>query len=206
MRKKLSFLGLLAFVGLQAQEGNVGINTPNPTENLDVNGTVRVRDLAETKKQNAQGEPFIPIGTVMADANGVLGLKRAPQPGETAYSTGPDSPAFFVKKTYVSNGEISDYDTGFSADVWDAFVTVNGYQATQDDANLRFAQQIGGGINVFLNKNASNNWIIERADIPEATGEKWTLTILFVKKKFVGGGLTYEYGVGNGLSETGLVK
>lgn len=205
MRRKLTFLGLLAFVGLQAQEGNVGINTPNATENLDVNGTVRVRDLVDTKKQDAQGQTFTPIGTVMTDSNGVLGIKRIPQPGE-APKKGADSPAFFIKKTYVSNGEITNYDTGFSADVWSAFITVNGYQATQDNADLRFGQRIGDGINVFLNKNASNNWIIERADIPEVTGEKWTLTILFVKNNFVGGGSSYEYGIGNGLSETGLIK
>jgi len=48
MKKTLLFVAILAsVVTISAQSGNVGINTQQPTETLDVNGTLRVRSLTD---------------------------------------------------------------------------------------------------------------------------------------------------------------
>lgn len=65
--------------------GQVGVNTQEPTEILDVNGTMRVRDLPENGETNAiytqpngersenKDQTFTATRTVVADNNGVLG-------------------------------------------------------------------------------------------------------------------------------------
>lgn len=71
---------------VSAQSGSVGINTPDPTEMLDVNGIGRMRILPENGTSNAiytqpdgtksvlQNQPFKAVKTIVADHNGVLGF------------------------------------------------------------------------------------------------------------------------------------
>ena len=66
-------------------DGNVGVNTPDPTEKLDNNGITRLRNLPLNGTANAiyttsggtastaQDQTFTATRTVVADANGVLG-------------------------------------------------------------------------------------------------------------------------------------
>lgn len=80
--KKESILAIFLFAMTSAQ---VGINTKNPTEILDINGTERVRDLPKHQAANAiftkpdgsysgnKDQTFIATRRVVADANGVLG-------------------------------------------------------------------------------------------------------------------------------------
>ncbi|WPO89237.1 hypothetical protein [Chryseobacterium sp. HR92] len=80
--KKFSFLAIFFFVNAYSQ---VGINTGNPTEILDVNGNERVRILPKHQTANSiftkpdgsksdnKDQSFIATKTVVADANGVLG-------------------------------------------------------------------------------------------------------------------------------------
>ena len=80
--KKFSFLAIFFFVNAYSQ---VGINTGNPTEILDVNGNERVRILPKHQTTNSiftkpdgsksdnKDQSFIATKTVVADANGVLG-------------------------------------------------------------------------------------------------------------------------------------
>lgn len=83
MNKKFS-LAVSLFLGVIVW-GQVGINTPDPTEILDVKGIERVRELPKheavnaifTKpdgtRSNAKDQTFIATKTVVADVNGILG-------------------------------------------------------------------------------------------------------------------------------------
>lgn len=80
--KKESVLAIFLFV---MTSGQVGINTKNPTETLDVNGIERVRELPKHQTINSiftkpdgsysgnKDQTFIATRRVVADANGVLG-------------------------------------------------------------------------------------------------------------------------------------
>lgn len=62
---------------IHAQKGNVGINTSTPQTALDVNGNARVQQLpaaAGTINYGGTSATFNPVNTVVADANGVLGI------------------------------------------------------------------------------------------------------------------------------------
>ncbi|MGC5743981.1 hypothetical protein [Chryseobacterium sp. NFX27] len=82
MKKGLLLMATLVSVSLLSQ---VGINTPAPTEMLDVNGIERVRELPKHNTSNAiftkpdgtksetKDQAFTATKTLVADANGVLG-------------------------------------------------------------------------------------------------------------------------------------
>ena len=73
-------------------KAKVGVNTKNPTENLHVNGTLRVQNLPANGATNAIGtkpdgsasttndQTFMPKYIVTADANGVLGRSSGADP------------------------------------------------------------------------------------------------------------------------------
>lgn len=82
--KQALLLAFICVVSLQANAqtttNKVGVNTSSPTEILDVNGTMRVRDLPADKSSNAKyngsntkNTPFNAQYAVVADNNGVLG-------------------------------------------------------------------------------------------------------------------------------------
>lgn len=83
-------LFLLSSFALSSHAQRVGVNHKTPTENLDVNGTMRVRTLplAGTAGISTQTDGtaaatptvvFVPKHAIVADANGVLG-RRALSP------------------------------------------------------------------------------------------------------------------------------
>ncbi|WEK70179.1 MAG: collagen-like protein [Candidatus Chryseobacterium colombiense] len=60
MKKKLLFVAILASVAtVSAQTGNVGINTQQPTETLDVNGTLRVRALTDGSSSSTYDQVLV---------------------------------------------------------------------------------------------------------------------------------------------------
>ena len=89
--KKLLYIFTFISIGINAQN-KLGINTSEPTHELDVNGTMRVRNLATTQTYNSsdvlvwaengvlkttdKGKvfPTVPIqtGTLISDGNKVL--------------------------------------------------------------------------------------------------------------------------------------
>lgn len=154
MRKQLCILGLLGFLGLQAQTGKVGINTETPTEILDVNGTLRVRSLpvegtkgirttgTNTASENPD-QTFTPTKFVVADENGVLGVSTTQQLGDissgsdaTNATTDNNSTAMFVKKRYKTGDwpEGNPGNTGFSTAKWDAIISVNKFGRSDSSA------------------------------------------------------------------------
>lgn len=83
--KQALLLALLCVMSLQAnaQTNKVGVNTTTPTEILDVNGTMRVRDLPDERGLKYNGGTnknygFSPQYMVVADAGGVLGRENMP--------------------------------------------------------------------------------------------------------------------------------
>lgn len=60
MKKTLLFVAILAsVVTISAQSGNVGINTQQPTETLDVNGTLRVRSLTDGSSSSTYDQVLV---------------------------------------------------------------------------------------------------------------------------------------------------
>lgn len=88
--KQALLLALLCVMSLQANAqtttNKVGVNTNGPAEILDVNGTMRVRDLPANNTANAiyngsntKTQSFIATHTVVADRRGVLGRAALPK-------------------------------------------------------------------------------------------------------------------------------
>ena len=68
MSKFLLFAGIFISVLLFSQSGKVGVNTNSPTETLDVNGTLRVRDINQLAGDLASAKDSI----VVFNSDGVL--------------------------------------------------------------------------------------------------------------------------------------
>lgn len=67
MKKIMSSLTMLASIAGYSQSGLVGINTPSPTTTFDVNGSARIRTLADAGLNSTYTR------NVVADTNGNLG-------------------------------------------------------------------------------------------------------------------------------------
>lgn len=90
---KKSFIVVCLLVGCVAfsQKGNVGINTQNPTETLNVNGTLRVNELPMANDKinttpqgtisSIKNQDFLPTKMVVVDNNGVVGKADIPSSG-----------------------------------------------------------------------------------------------------------------------------
>lgn len=194
MRKGLTILGLLAFAGLQAQQNKVGINTENPTEQLDVSGTMRVRILPYTKKPDAiytkedgtasesRSETYVAKNVVRVDANGVFGVIDV----DDALADVVDSAsnAMFVKKQYTGTFPVVNKDTGFSTDKWVAVLNVIGYNnANKVRVARKFLTQNGDGLLLNVSKGANGNWIVD-GQLPEATGVNIAYEILYINTEY----------------------
>ncbi|MGI9526144.1 MAG: hypothetical protein ACR2MS_03420 [Weeksellaceae bacterium] len=88
MKKKFTLL-MLTVLSLGSLSAQVGVETEEPTEMLDVNGTVRIQDLPREGVDNMFTKPdgtrsankdqiFETAGTVVANENGVLGVTPLP--------------------------------------------------------------------------------------------------------------------------------
>lgn len=195
MRKGLTILGLLAFVGLQAQKQNkVGINTENPTEQLDVNGTMRVRMLPYNRKPNAihtkedgansvgRTETYKAKNIVRVDANGVFGVIDV---DDTVVDVvGSASNAMFVKKLYSATFPVVNKDTGFSSDKWIAVLNVIGYN-NSNGAKLarKLLTQNGDGLLLNISKGNNGNWVVD-GQLPEGTGINIDYEILYINAEY----------------------
>lgn len=179
----------------------VGIVTSTPTETVDVNGTLRVRDLPVKgeKKVSTIGQDqvsdekqvFKPTVVVVADNNGVVGKKSLATLVSEAYkanfNTTDDSSALFVIKRYnvgdwPSGGQ--QFDTGMSISKWEAFLS--GWQTDFSNSSPDFAKAPGilrGEHGFRLIRDKRGTWRL-RGDIPTAV-EKQYLDVLFIKKRHV---------------------
>ena len=109
--KKTFFLLLLSGL-VYAQNQNVGINTTQPTETLDINGNIRVRNV------NNQTTTSVTDKILVADANGVLKVKPSVPNGQYGiayqgepFNTGVDASLFApVMTTFVPRNSAAGYN------------------------------------------------------------------------------------------------
>lgn len=201
MKKQLCILGLLGFMGLQAQTGKVGVNTETPTEILDVNGTVRVRSLPEegtvgihTTGTNTSttnpSQAFTPKGIVVADENGVLGVSPGGLSNSNGATADNNSTAMFVKKKYSTGDwpEGSLPNTGFSTTKWDAILIPTRLSKRQGrQLSVPFMSGANGGndmAQVWLDVIPSNGTWRVTGDVSDLS-EDWEFTILFINKNYI---------------------
>jgi hypothetical protein len=109
------------------EDGKVGIGEPNPTNTLDVNGSVRVRDLIQDDTLN---------NIVVADANGVLHIRDVTTIGggggggsapQNWYDVTTGSPASSINSDIYTYGKVGigsknpvttlDVNGGFAANI-----------------------------------------------------------------------------------------
>lgn len=109
MKRSLFFITVLCGgLAIAQNTGKVGIQTNNPTETLDVKGTVRVQNLPENGSSGSISTPrvntdFNATKTVVVDENGVLGVVDG-----TPVTKLPSSPEIpktiqYVTKTVLIN-------------------------------------------------------------------------------------------------------
>lgn len=163
--KKIIILGsvLLSFA-LKAQLGKVGIKNTAPTEVLDVNGTMRVRDIQIDGTTNAlyngsttKSTTFTATNVMMTDANGNLGkaLNKdlVPNKNYTGFNALDNSTAIFVTRQYTvgdwpSSG--SGFDTGMSTTKWEAILSNISYQLAERYTTSNNSNADNLHINTFL--------------------------------------------------------
>ncbi|MCA6065796.1 hypothetical protein JI747_001315 [Chryseobacterium sp. RG1] len=95
MKKNLLFVAILASIAtMKAQTGNVGINTQQPTETLDVNGTLRVRALTDGSSSSTYDQVLVmkTDGTIGKASRSSLGGSANGTAGGQVYLTGPTAP------------------------------------------------------------------------------------------------------------------
>jgi len=139
--KKESILAIFLFA---ITYGQVGINTKNPTENLDINGIERVRELPKHQTANAiftkpdgsysgnKDQTFIATRRVVADANGVLGYIDGLSGGDPGNSR-------------------RNVTIGYSASLWDGNLYAIGGSGFPD-FNSQLQNKLNYGANGIYNK------------------------------------------------------
>jgi len=121
---------------LNAQKGNVGINTANPTETLDVNGKTYTNSLYLRNP----GEPTMTGGSFLATSQNGLQL----------YDPALESSGLFnylkLTLTGISGAGITDYDTKIDASNF--LVVLHNYSFKLNDGNTNVMLDYGdNGIN-----------------------------------------------------------
>lgn len=111
MKKYYFIVVILSAMNANAQSGKVGVNTATPTEVFSVNGTTRVQELpvngsansvytkADGTASTTKNQTFTATKTVVADANGVLGVVNA-LPGSASNGL----PVYGASSTIVKGG------------------------------------------------------------------------------------------------------
>ncbi|MFS4430491.1 hypothetical protein [Chryseobacterium sp. S90] len=137
MKRKI-YITIIMCLGifLNAQKGNVGINTANPTETLDVNGKTYTNSLYLRNP----GEPTMTGGSFLATSQNGLQL----------YDPALESSGLFnylkLTLTGISGSGITDYDTKIDANNF--LVVLHNYSFKLNDGNTNVMLDYGdNGIN-----------------------------------------------------------
>lgn len=208
MNEKLKSVAILLLTGImgggiQAQTGNVGVNVETPTEVLDVNGVVRVRDLPDSGKLNAihttgdntasatATQTFEPKYFVLADERGVLGRTEKNDITEAAdVADLNNSKSIFVIQRVLlrdnadGRNNLKGYDTGMSTAKWEAMLSVPkiNYSAS-GDVSSALGREAGWELSKASINGAEETWTIV-GDVFNKVEEGYA-DILFIKKEFV---------------------
>lgn len=176
MTKYFIILSIASTIIGKAQ-GKVGINTENPTQNLEVNGTFRVVNLPEnntpnaiynTDKSSQKDKTFTSSKMVVVDENGVFGQQDIPNTS-SSLNQGNNKPFYYLEFVLnnVDGDWIRSYDTKIPHDKY-TLVLVGGELFT---SNNLFALRVSSGgftpSTISITKNNNGNWFIS-ADYPNA--------------------------------------
>lgn len=172
----------------------VGVNTDAPTENLDVNGTVRLRDIPfdgtpsaiHTKSggtsSNAKDQTFTANAIVVINNEGVLGKieKEKAPPADLN-----NAKSMFVIRRYRpgdwpsgKNGG-QGINTDMASDKWEAFMTVPGFGFSNPNGTP-YDNTASYGWFLY---NDGTHWRI-LGDVANFK-ERPVIDILFIKKGYV---------------------
>lgn len=203
--KKIVILATLGIVNFAlSQTGKVGIETNQPTETLDVNGTTRIRTLPQDGDVNAiytlpdgnasnnKDQKYTSENFVVADENGVIGIAK--KKVVTVNSSDDDynnASSLFVIKKYIlkDNPSIRNggagFDTGMSTDKWEAIISLPFMKYNANGTQNPFTYNGGGsrewGANLV--KGTDNIWKV-KGNIVNIHEEMY-IEILFINKDFV---------------------
>ncbi|MDW9379880.1 hypothetical protein [Chryseobacterium sp. JV558] len=137
MKRKI-YITIIMCLGifLNAQKGNVGVNTANPTETLDVNGKTYTNSLYLRNP----GEPTMTGGSFLATSQNGLQL----------YDPALESSGLFnylkLSLTGISGAGITDYDTKIDANNF--LVVLHNYSFKMNDGNTNVMLDYGdNGVN-----------------------------------------------------------
>lgn len=187
MKKYLYILTCLTFLGVKAQDGKIGIATQTPTEQLDIdnkdNGGLRVRKLPEegdainTTADGSNSEAkntFDPVGFVVVDANGVLGVTPSIK------DVDKDIRAYLFYEVKYKN--IKDWMTAqsrnylpFRVDEWEPFIFVNKMSTDETLTDARYnssywpmwsTDSYRGNFAIGIKSTADPVWVIKQAESP----------------------------------------
>lgn len=196
--KKIAILSFLSIINYSFTQ-SVGVQTDNPTETFDVNGTTRVRSLPlqnntiSTATDGTKGNGnFTPTVFVLTNENGVLGVSGA---GKKISASASDedfnnATSIFVVKRYrfennwdqIDNngdGGSKTVSTGMSVDKWEAVL-----------APHYLNYKILAGTKPFDKEGEWGVELIEEGGIWKLRGNvsrlraMYTMNILFIKKGF----------------------
>ncbi|MDO4763273.1 MAG: hypothetical protein Q4A00_02700 [Flavobacteriaceae bacterium] len=204
MRSILGIVLTLTMITITAQQGNVGINTATPTENLDIKGTLRVRELPENGSTNTiyttgpdtssatKTGAYNSTKIVVTDANGVLGVindEKDLLPNNTiaGFNAEDDSTSMFVVKRYtVTNAQTktqAGFDTGMSVDKWEAIISGWMFKFTSNSTANHIVDILRKDTRLGFRLKSAGTWkIIGDIERVEARSE---IDVLFIKKAFV---------------------
>lgn len=176
MTYKTCFFGfLLMSLNTFAQ---VGVSTTSPTEKLDVNGTLRIRELPDQGQANSiyttgtnsssatKNQTFTGNKPVLADANGVLGLtsKYSVVPnsnlfGTDANRTSNESTAMFVVKRFTlidATSGAAGVPGTYSTNGLDTNMSVANWQAIISNISFKLNSSTTDPANIFVVNQAFN--------------------------------------------------
>lgn len=171
----------------------VGVNTDAPTENLDVNGTVRLRDVPfdgtpsaiHTKSggtaSDTKDQTFTADAIVVINNDGVLGKIEKEKTPPTDLN---NAKSMFVIRRYrpgdwPSGGNNQGISTNMASDTWEAFMTVPGFGISRPHSGTPYNNSSYGW---FLYDDGTHWRIL--GDIATFV-ESPVIDILFIKKGYV---------------------
>ncbi|MCW3160217.1 hypothetical protein [Chryseobacterium oryctis] len=178
--KKFKLFFLIMFYNLcSAQQGNVGINTPNPEEKLHINGNLQVDDLHienDFSKLDTNEKYTFLIKSPSPD-NKITSYNYLTDTQDTAATLNFIQ---FKIDTDDSDGDwINEFDTKINASKYIVVISSFGFNLpvfNSSDTKYTPVPQIFAKINP-----TTNTWVL-KADYdsfkPNETGGQWTLNLL----------------------------
>lgn len=185
-------------------QAQFGINTRTPTEIADVNGNLRVRSLptpgttnaiyttgVNTNSGNTPTQTYTGNIPIIADDNNVIGKvatsNLTPNNTTSGFDTTNNSTAMFVIKRYITVPDNPNFNTGMSADTWEAVMSNIRWSFTNTIHTNTIYTPATGGIVGYLIRVAGNGanrtWRIY-GDI-NGIDERSVIDVLFIRKSAV---------------------